>query len=528
MARAGHVKALLTWRALAVESWGEPMEPEAGMSTHGVVLALDQGTTGCTALVLDHDLRVLSRANAEFRQLYPQPGWVEHDPDDIWASLTQCAGEALRGAHKDASEIEAIGITNQRETCLLWDRDTGAPIHPAIVWQCRRTTDRCKALREAGHGPRIRAATGLVLDPYFSGTKASWTLDHVPGARRRAEAGELAFGTMDTWLLSRLSGGQAHVTDVSNGSRTMLMDIHEVAWDLGLLDLLGVPRAVLPDIRSSSEIYGETRSLGFLPDGIPIAGIAGDQQAALFGQACFSPGDVKATYGTGAFVLMNTGTEAAVSERGLLTTIAWRLGDGPTVYALEGSVFIAGAAVQWLRDELQIIQSAADVEALARTVDHTGGVAVVPAFAGLGAPYWDPKARGAILGLTRGSGRGHIARATLEGIAHQVADVVEAMEADSGRTLARLKVDGGAAANDLLMGMQADLLGTTVARSQVLETTALGAGFLAGLATGFWQSPQEVSDRWADSGTFSPACSADRRAGDRALWRDMVSRVTVG
>jgi glycerol kinase len=488
------------------------------------ILAIDQGTTGSTALLIGDDLRIVAKANREFPQIYPNPGWVEHDVHAIWASVEGAVDEVFEASGIDRDAIFAIGITNQRETSLLWDRETGEPIHNAIVWQCRRTSERCAELRQAGHEELVRSRTGLVLDPYFSGTKAAWALDHVPGARARAEAGELAFGTMDTYLVWRLTGGAVHVTDVTNASRTMLMDIHRVEWDEELAGILGVPMAVLPQVASSSEVYGQTRGVGFLPDGIPVAGIAGDQQAALFGQACFAPGEAKSTYGTGAFVLMNTGLEAVPSTRGLLTTIAWQLGDGPTIYALEGSVFIAGAAVQWLRDELQIIDSAPEVETLAREVEDSGGVWVVPAFAGLGAPYWDAEARGAILGLTRGSGRGHIARATLEGIAHQVADVVEAMSADSGRSLAGLRVDGGAAANDLLMEIQADLLGTPVSRSAVLETTGLGAGLLAGLATGFWSTPEEVRERWREDRSFSPRSDSATRAGNRATWRDMVKR----
>lgn len=493
----------------------------------GVILCIDQGTTGSTALVIDHDLRVLSKVNTEFRQIYPKPGWVEHDPEDIWSSVRTSVQGALDAAGLDASAIAAIGITNQRETSLFWERDTGRAIHNAIVWQCRRTTPVCQELRAAGHQDMVRARTGLVLDPYFSGTKAAWTLDHVDGARARAEAGELAFGTIDTFLVWRLTAGQTHVTDVTNASRTLLLDIHEVRWSDTLLELFRVPAACLPEVRSSSETYGVTQGLDFLPDGIPVAGIAGDQQAALFGQACFAPGQAKSTYGTGAFVLMNTGEMAPVSTNGLLTTIAWKLGDGPTIYALEGSVFIAGAAVQWLRDELQIIDSASDIEALAGSVDDSGGVTIVPAFAGLGAPYWDPEARGAMLGLTRGSNRAHIARATLEGIAHQVADVVEAMVADSGTDLSGLRSDGGAAANGLLMQLQADLLGSPVTRSAILETTALGSGLLAGLATGFWDSPDEVARRWRSDARFEPQLPSTDRVDARATWRAAVARVSA-
>ena len=493
----------------------------------GVILCIDQGTTGSTALVLGHDLEVLARSNHEFPQIYPRPGWVEHEPESIWSSVRGCVGEALATAGVGGADVRAIGITNQRETSVVWERDTGRAIHNAIVWQCRRTTETCRRLRDEGHSELVRQRTGLVLDPYFSATKAAWVLDHVDGARTRAGRGELAFGTMDCYLLWRLTGGAVHATDVSNASRTLLLDIHDVVWDQELLDLFRVPAELLPEVRSCSEVYGETRGLDFLPDGIPIAGMAGDQQAALFGQACFEPGEAKATYGTGAFVLMNTGEEAVGSERGLLTTIAWRLGDQATVYALEGSVFIAGAAVQWLRDELRIIEAAPQVERLALSVPDSGGVMVVPAFAGLGAPHWDPEARGAVLGLTRGSSRGHLARATLEGIAHQVADVVEAMAADSGRDLSGLRVDGGAAANGLLMQLQADLLGTGVRRPVVLETTAFGAGFLAGLAVGFWDGPEEVTRRWREDARFEPEVGSEERALRRADWRDAVSRVTA-
>ena len=495
------------------------------MAQQGIILCIDQGTTGSTALVLDHELTVLARVNTEFPQIYPTPGWVEHDPEAIWSSVETSVAAVLDTAGVSSADVRAIGITNQRETSLFWDRKTGRAVHNAIVWQCRRTTPMCRRLQAEGYQAKVQARTGLMLDPYFSGTKAAWVLDNVPSVRDRAEAGELAFGTIDSYLVWRLTAGACHVTDVSNASRTMMLNIHSVTWDDELLAMLGVPRAVLPEVRGSSEVYGETSGLSFLPDGIPVAGMAGDQQAALFGQACFSPGDAKSTYGTGAFVLMNAGTEVPISNNELLTTIAWKLGDQDTVYALEGSVFIAGAAVQWLRDELKIIDDASEIEALARSVEDSGGVTVVPAFAGLGAPYWDPLARGAVLGLTRGSGRGHLARATLEGIAQQVADVVEAMVADSGEDLAVLKVDGGAAANDLLMSIQADLLGTEVSRSATLETTALGAGFLAGLAIGFWESPSEVSDRWRESRSFQPSIEEDERASKRQQWRRAVARV---
>ncbi len=490
-----------------------------------VILAIDQGTTGSTAVILTVNLDVIGKVNIEFPQVYPQPGWVEHDPEAIWRSIEACVTAALAEAGKTGADVAAIGITNQRETSVVWDRATGAPIHHAIVWQCRRTTDVCQSLRAEGHVDRVRQTTGLVLDPYFSGTKVAWILDHVEGARARADAGELAFGTIDSFLLWRLTAGAVHATEVSNASRTMLYDINDGAWSQPMLDLLRVPREVLPEVRSSSEVYGKTSGLGFLPDGIPIAGIAGDQQAALFGQACFSPGQAKSTYGTGAFVLMNTGTERVASERGLLTTVAWQLGDSPLVYALEGSVFIAGAAVQWLRDELQIIDASPEIEALAGSVPDTGGVVVVPAFAGLGAPYWDPEARGAILGLTRGSNRAHIARATLEGIAHQVADVVEAMAADSGQSLAGLRVDGGACANDLLMQLQADALGTDVVRPIVVETTAVGAALLAGLGAGLFEGLDDISARWKKDASFEPAIDNTARSSARAAWSKAVGRV---
>ena len=495
------------------------------MAVDGVILAIDQGTTGSTVVVMDRALEVVGRATTEFPQIYPRPGWVEHGPEAIWASVEQSVRTALDGAGISGSLVRAIGITNQRETTIVWERATSRPIHNAIVWQCRRTTDSCRALKAAGHEPRVRALTGLVLDPYFSGTKVAWILDHVEGARARAERGELAFGTIDSYLLWRLTSGAVHATEVSNASRTLLFDLHANAWSDELLELLRVPRTVLPEVRSSSEVYGHTHGLGFLPDGIPIAGIAGDQQAALFGQACFAPGQAKSTYGTGAFVLMNAGTTPVASTRGLLTTVAWRLGDGPTVYALEGSVFIAGAAVQWLRDELRVIDRAADIEALARSVNDAGGVIVVPAFAGLGAPHWDPDARGAIFGLTRGSGRGHIARATLEGIAHQVADVVEAMAADAGRDLVGLRVDGGAAANDFLMQIQADFLGSEVRRPTILESTACGAAFLAGLAVGYFAGLDDITARWREDALFSPRLSAAARDEARVHWKNAVKRL---
>lgn len=495
------------------------------MAGDGVILAIDQGTTGSKVVIVDAELQVIGRATTEFPQIYPEPGWVEHDPAAIWESVEQSLEAAMAAAGIAPTDVRAIGITNQRETTVVWDRATSEPVYNAIVWQCRRTTEVCRALRADGHTELIRERTGLVPDPYFSGTKVAWILDHVPGARARAEAGELAFGTIDSYVLWRLTSGAVHATEVSNASRTLLFNIHSAAWDDDLLRLLRVPRAVLPEVRSSCEVYGHTRGLRALPDGIPIAGIAGDQQAALFGQACFEAGQAKVTYGTGAFVLMNTGDRPVTSSRGLLTTIAWKLGDAPTQYALEGSVFIAGAVVQWLRDELRIIDDAAEIEALARSVDDSGGVVFVPAFAGLGAPYWDPDARGALLGLTRGSGRAHIARAALEGIAHQVADVVEAMSADAGRELRGLRVDGGAAADDLLLELQADLLGSSVRRPTNLETTAAGAAFLAGLAVGYFESVDDITARWREDAHVHPSLDAAARQRARGRWHDAIGRL---
>ncbi|HEY0482840.1 MAG TPA: glycerol kinase GlpK, partial [Kofleriaceae bacterium] len=449
------------------------------------VIAIDQGTTGTTVLVLDEALQLRGRGYQEFRQIYPEPGWVEHDPEDIWASVCAALQAALSGI--DPQSVAAIGITNQRETTLVWDRKTGRAIHHAIVWQDRRTADRCAELAAAGKGPRVRELTGLPLDPYFSGTKLSWLLRQVPGAAAAATAGELAFGTVDSYLLWRLTGGAVHATDASNASRTLLFDLRELAWSDELLELIGAPRQVLPRVVESSGTVGLTRGVPGVRDGVPIAGLAGDQQSALFGQACFAPGDAKCTYGTGAFILMNTGSAPIASQSGLVTTVAWKLATGELRYALEGSAFIAGAAVQWLRDELKLFASASDIEALARSVPDSGGVIVVPAFAGLGAPHWRPDARGSITGLTRGSTRAHLARATLEGIALQNVDILRAMERDAGHPLTVLKVDGGASANDLLMQFQSDVLGVEISRPELVETTALGAAFLAGLGTGVWK-----------------------------------------
>jgi len=489
------------------------------MSKTDVILAIDQGTTGSTALLLDRNVRVVASCNVEFPNHYPQPGHVEHDIAEIWASIEA----AVRGALDAAGpvEIRAIGITNQRETSLFWDRETGAPIHRALVWQDRRTADRCQALKDAGHEALFKEKTGLVLDPYFSGTKAAWLLDHVDGARARAEAGELLFGTIDAWLAWKLCG--AHATDPSNASRTLLFNIREMAWDEELCGILGVPMASLPRVCDNAEILGHTHGLGFLPDGIPVAGMAGDQQSALFGQACFAPGSAKCTYGTGAFVLMNTGTEPVRSDTGLLTTVGWRLG-GETTYALEGSAFIAGAAVQWLRDGLGIISSAAEIESLAGSVADSGGVVFVPALAGLGAPHWRPDARGLFTGITGGTTRAHIARAVLDGIALQISDILSAMSTDAGTPLTELKVDGGAARNGLLMQFQADVLGVTCVRPTVLETTALGAAFLAGLGAGVWDSTEAIREAWAEDRRFKPDMDPSARAAHLDAWASAVSK----
>jgi glycerol kinase len=485
------------------------------------ILALDQGTTSSRAIVFGRDGRILSTAQQEFRQIFPQPGWVEHDPFDIWRSQRDVAARALDLAGLGAADV-AIGITNQRETTVLWERSTGRPVANAIVWQDRRTASRCDALRQQGHEATFARKTGLVLDAYFSGTKLAWLLENVPGAREAATRGELAFGTVDTWLAWQLSGGASHVTDASNASRTLLFDIHERAWDDELLAILGIPRSVLPEVVESSARVATTACDG-LPRGIPIAGIAGDQQAALFGQACHRPGMAKNTYGTGCFLLMNTGNEPATSRNRLLTTVAWTRA-GATSYALEGSVFIAGAAIQWLRDGLGLIASAPEIDKLAGSVADSGGVFFVPALSGLGAPYWDPHARGMIGGITRGTTRAHLARATLEAIAFQSAELIEAMAADSAIALTELRVDGGATASDLLMQMQADLLGVPVIRPKVTETTALGAAYLAGLAVGFWKDEAEIASLWARDRTFTPAMQRDEAKSRMAEWRRAVER----
>jgi glycerol kinase len=484
------------------------------------ILSLDQGTTSSRAILFDHAGSIVSVAQKEFPQIFPKPGWVEHDPRDIWSSQAGVAAEVLTKAGVGAADVAAIGITNQRETTLVWDRFTGKPIHNAIVWQDRRTAGACDRLRARKLDRVIRKKTGLVIDAYFSATKVQWILQNVKGARARAKAGDLAFGTVDSWLIWNLTGGKVHVTDASNASRTMLYDISKGEWDDELLKLFGVPRSMLPEVRSSSEVYGMTNLLG---TPIPIAGIAGDQQAALFGQACTKPGMAKNTYGTGCFMLMNTGTKRIASKNNLLTTVAWRIGDR-TEYALEGSIFIAGAVVQWLRDGLEFFRSAAEIEALAAGVSDTGGVYLVPAFAGLGAPHWDQYARGTIVGLTRGSTKAHIARAALEGIVLQVMDVLKAMEADAGIKLKELRVDGGASANDLLMQLQADLLNVPVVRPKVAETTALGAAYLAGLAVGFWKNQADIARQWQVDKRFKPAMKTAARGKITKGWERALSR----
>jgi glycerol kinase len=483
------------------------------------VLALDQGTTSSRALLFDPEGRVRAVAQREFDQIYPQPGWVEHDPEEIAFSQIAVARGALEKAGASAQDVAAIGITNQRETTIVWNRETGLPIHNAIVWQDRRTADFCERLRKDGHAPLIQQRTGLLIDAYFSATKICWMLENVPGARALAEAGQLAFGTVDSWLVWKLTRGTVHATDTTNASRTMLFNIHAGAWDRELLDLFRIPLSMMPAVGSSSEAYGDVTAINELT-GIPLAGIAGDQQAALFGQRCFEPGMTKNTYGTGCFMLQNTGTRAVPSANRLVTTVAWKLG-GKTEYALEGSVFVGGAVVQWLRDGLGLIRKSEEVEALAQSVADNGGVYFVPAFVGLGAPHWDSYARGSIFGLTRGSSAGHLARAALESIAYQVADLLDAMRRDSGGTVGELRVDGGAAANDSLMQFQADILRVPVLRPAVTETTALGAAYLAGIAVGFW--PSNLAFRESDR-RFEPRMPASEARALRDRWNEAVAR----
>lgn len=487
------------------------------------VLAIDQGTTSTRALVLDADLAVRGRSSHEFPQHFPKPGHVEHDLEEIWRSTVLAIRGALRNGRVRGSQIAAIGITNQRETTALWERGSGKAVTRAIVWQDRRTSARCQALKEEGREPEIRRRTGLVLDPYFSATKLEWMLKNVKGARAKAKRGALAFGTIDSFLIHRLSGGEAHVTDVSNAGRTLLMDLDSLRWDDELLELFGVPRAILPEIRPSSGVVATTRGVAGLPDGIPIAGIAGDQQSALFGQACFDPCDSKCTYGTGAFLLMNTGDRPVESRAGLLTTVGWRLADGELVYALEGSSFIAGAAVQWLRD-LGLIRRSAEIGPLASSVKDSGGVVFVPALAGLGAPHWRPDARGLFTGLDRGTTKAHLARAVLEGIAFEILDLARAMESDAERAIRSFTVDGGASASDLLMQIQADLLDTPVIRPKMIETTSLGAACLAGLAVGFWSSKRAIRKAWKRDRRFTPKMKPAVREEMVARWREAVAK----
>ena len=484
------------------------------------VMALDAGTTSNRAIIFDVDSKIVGVAQKEFTQHFPQPGWVEHDAEEIWSSMHEVMREALEQSGLVASDIAAIGITNQRETAVIWDRTTGRPIYNAIVWQSRQTADICEDLKRQGLVDEFKEKTGLVIDAYFSGTKVKWILDHVEGARARAEKGELAFGTIDTWLLWKLTGGKEHKTDYSNASRTLMFNIKTLEWDEALLKHLTVPKSLLPEVRPSSEVYGHTIP-SIIGASVPVAGMAGDQQSALFGQNCFSPGEAKNTYGTGCFLLMNTGTDICMSKNGLVTTIAWGL-DGKVEYALEGSIFVGGSAIQWLRDGLRLVDSAPDSEWVAKKVKDAGGVYMVPAFVGLGAPYWDMNARGMIIGLTRGTTKAHIVRATLDSLAYQTRDVLGAMEADSGNRLAALKVDGGAVANNLLMQFQADLLGVPVDRPQITETTALGAAYLAGLATGVWASKEELKKSWQLDTRFTPAL--DKKDADKLYkgWRKAV------
>jgi len=491
--------------------------------TKKYVLALDQGTTSCRAILFDRESNIVGVAQKEFTQHYPKPGWVEHDPEEIWSTQYGVIAELMARYNVNPEEIAAIGITNQRETTVVWDKATGKPVYNAIVWQCRRTAGICDELKAKGLEEKVRYKTGLVIDAYFSGTKVKWILDNVEGAREKAEKGELLFGTIDTWLVWKLTGGKVHVTDYSNASRTMIYNIRELKWDEELLAELSIPASMLPEVKPSSCVYGETDPNTFFGHTIPISGIAGDQQAALFGQTCFEPGMAKNTYGTGCFMLMNTGDKVYESKNGLLTTIAWGI-DGKVEYALEGSIFIAGAVIQWLRDGLKLIESAADSEYFASKVPDTAGVYVVPAFAGLGAPYWDMRARGTIVGLTRGANKNHIVRAALESMAYQTRDVLSAMEADSGIKLQALKVDGGAVANNLLMQFQADILGVPVERPVNIETTAMGAAYLAGLAVGFWADKNELKAKYKVSRRFLPEMAVENREKLYKGWQRAVTR----
>jgi len=487
------------------------------------ILAFDQGTTSSRAILFDHEGKIVKTAQKEFTQIYPKSGWVEHDPMEIWGTQSGVAREVLETAGVRPEEVAGIGITNQRETTVVWDKNTGKPVYNAIVWQCRRTANICDKLKEKGLTEYIKNTTGLVVDAYFSGTKIKWILDNVEGAREKAEKGDLLFGNIDTWLIWNLTRGKVHVTDYSNASRTMIYDIKNLKWDDKLLDELDIPKSMLPEVRQSSEVYGHTDPKTFGGAKIPIAGIAGDQQAALFGQACYEKGMAKNTYGTGCFMLMNTGSDMVLSENGLLTTIAWGV-DGKVEYALEGSIFIGGAVVQWLRDELKLISDAADSEYFASKVEDSGGVYVVPAFVGLGAPYWDMYARGTIVGLTRGTNKNHIIRASLESIAYQTRDVLDAMQVDSGINLQKLKVDGGAVANNFLMQFQSDILSVPVERPQITETTALGAAYLAGLAVGFWKDKNEIAEKWKCNKEFNPNMDSEIKENYYKGWKKAIGR----
>src|SRR5690625_4269394 len=489
--------------------------------TEQYILAIDQGTTSTRGIVFDHDGHIQSIAQKEFEQHFPHPGWVEHDANEIWTSTLACMAEALRKANIESKDIASIGITNQRETTVVWDQTTGKPVYNALVWQSRQTEDICEELRADGHEETFRKKTGLLIDPYFSGTKVKWIIGNVDGAKEKAEKGDLLFGTIDSWLIYKLTGGKVHVTDYSNASRTLMFNIYDLQWDDELLEILDIPKSMLPEVRESSEVYGQTIDYHFFGEEVPIAGIAGDQQSALFGQACFERGMAKNTYGTGCFMLMNTGEEGIKSENGLLTTLAWGL-NGKVEYALEGSIFVAGSAVQWLRDGLQMIHDAPQSEKLATRVDSTDGVYVVPAFVGLGTPYWDSDARGSVLGITRGTEREHMVRATLESIAYQTKDVLDAMIADSGIDLRTLRVDGGAVKNDFLMQFQSDMLDVPVERPVVQETTALGAAYLAGLAVGFWESQDEIAEKWSVDRTFKKELADDKREQLYSGWKKAV------
>lgn len=494
------------------------------MADSQYIIAIDQGTTSTRTCVINHAGSLVAEVRETYRQIFPQPGWVEHHPEDIWSSTLSTMKKAIEKARIQGSQVAAIGITNQRETVMLWDRHTGKPVYNAIVWQCRRTQSLCEKLKKAGHEKIIQKKTGLVLDPYFSATKIQWILNNVPGAKEKAKSGALAAGNVDTFLLWRLTQGNSHKTDVSNASRTMLMDIHKAWWDEDLLKIFQVPASVLPEIAPSSGEFGRTKGLGFLPDGIPISGIAGDQQAALFGQACFNVGDVKCTFGTGSFILLNTGEKALRSKSKLLTTIAWKLPGEEITYAVEGGAFVCGAAVQWLRDGLGLFEKSSDVESLAQSVQDSGGVEFVPALTGLGAPHWKPDARGLISGLTRGTTKAHIARATLEAMALQNADIILAMQKDLGKKLKSIKVDGGASANNLLMQMQADYVGVNVVRPELIETTSMGAAYLAGLGVGLWKDQKEIEKVWKKNHEFRSAMKPATRKSRLESWHEAVRR----